>query len=65
MVKLVTACHQLLGTRGNVKDAAGRVWSAADIRDMSAVIMVFTMLFSSLLAAIKLAQTARDSRRVR
>ncbi len=49
----------VLGTRGNVTDAAGHVWSAADIRDVSAAIMVFTMLFSSLLAAIKLAQTAQ------
>ncbi len=49
----------VLGTRGNVTDATGHVWSAADIREMSAAIMVFTMFFSSLLAAIKLAQTAR------
>lgn len=49
----------VIGTQGNVTDATGHVWSAADIREMSAVIMVFTMFFSSLLAAIKLAQTAR------
>lgn len=49
----------LFQTKGTVTDATGHVWSVADIREMSAVIMVFTMFFSSLLAAIKLAQTAQ------
>jgi putative membrane protein len=44
------------GASGEVVDASGHIWRVSDIRAMSAVVMLFTMLFSSALAAIKIAK---------
>ena len=51
----------LLGASGETGDAAGRVWRAADVRAMSAAVMLLTMLFSSVLAAVKLAKQTLGS----
>lgn len=49
----------MLGQSGDVVDAAGQWWRLQDIRGATVVIMVFTMLFTSLLALIRLLDTAR------
>lgn len=53
-----------MGANGEIADAGGQVWHTADIRAMSAIVMLFTMLFSSALAAIKFAKQARGGRRL-
>ena len=45
----------LMGQSGDVADAAGHVWRVRDLRETTVAIMVFTMLFSALLAALRLA----------
>ncbi|MBY6240526.1 carotenoid biosynthesis protein [Methylosinus sp. Sm6] len=47
----------LSGASGEIIDASGRVWRSGDIRAISVVVMLLTMLFSSTLAAIKIART--------
>jgi uncharacterized membrane protein len=45
----------LIGQSGEVVDAANHVWRIGDLRETTVVIMLFTMGFTSLLAALRLA----------
>lgn len=51
-----------LGQSGTVTDAAGTVWQVAAIREATVAIFAFTMLFSALLAALRLVRPAPPSR---
>lgn len=44
----------LLGQSGEVADAAGRVWQIHDLRETTVAVMLFTMFFTALLAALRL-----------
>lgn len=61
-------CHlpPLLDPDAQVTDAGGRSWSAADIRETAAIVALFTMLPTALLALMKLVGTGappvRDAR---
>jgi uncharacterized membrane protein len=46
----------LMAQRGEVIDAAGHTWQIHDVRETTVIIMLFTMLFSALLAALRLLQ---------
>jgi len=48
-----------MGQAGEVVDAAGRTWQVGDLRATTVAVMFFTMLFSGLLAALRLAQDDR------
>jgi len=43
-----------MGQTGEVTDAAGRLWRIQDIREATVAIFVFTMLFTTLLAMLRL-----------
>jgi len=43
-----------------VTDAANHVWRIGDLRETTVVILLFTMVFTSLLAALRLATDASD-----
>jgi hypothetical protein len=43
-----------MGQAGEVADAAGHVWRVRDLRETTVAVMVFTMFFSALLAALRL-----------
>jgi uncharacterized membrane protein len=45
----------LSGQKGDVADAAGHVWRIEDLRETTVAIMLFTMFFTSMLAALRLA----------
>jgi uncharacterized membrane protein len=45
----------LIGQSGEVVDAAGQLWRVGDLRATTVVTMLFTMFFTSLLAALRLA----------
>jgi putative membrane protein len=46
----------LIGQSGEVVvDAANHVWRVGDLRETTVVILLFTMVFTSLLAALRLA----------
>ena len=45
----------LIGQSGEVADAAGHLWSIADLRATTVLTMLVTMFFSSLLAVLRLA----------
>ena len=45
----------LIGQSGEVVDAAGQLWRVGDLRTTTVVTMLFTMFFTSLLAALRLA----------
>jgi uncharacterized membrane protein len=49
-----------IGQSGEVVDAAGHAWRIADIRENAVAIMLFTMLFTATLAALRLYGRARD-----
>jgi putative membrane protein len=51
----------IIGQGGEVADAAGHVWRVADLRGTTVVILLFTMVFTSMLAALRLATDAADS----
>ena len=44
----------LIGHSGEVTDAANHVWRVGDLRETAVVIMLFTMVFTSMLAALRL-----------
>jgi putative membrane protein len=44
----------LTGNSGKVTDAAGHVWEIHDLRETTVAIMLFTMFFTSVLAALRL-----------
>jgi len=46
----------LMGQNGEVADAAGHIWRIRDLRDATVAVMLFTMLFTSMLAALRLAR---------
>jgi putative membrane protein len=45
----------LMGQSGEVADAAGQVWQIHDLRETTVAVMLFTMVFTALLAALRLA----------
>jgi putative membrane protein len=45
----------LLRQSGDVTDASGQVWHVGDVRAATVLVMLFTMFFTSMLAAIRLA----------
>jgi uncharacterized membrane protein len=47
---------------GEVSDAAGHVWRAQNIRESAVITMLFTMVFTSLLAVLRLAADIRRER---
>ena len=50
----------LIGQSGEVTDAANHVWRIEDLRGTTVVILLFTMVFTSVLAALRLATDAAD-----
>jgi len=50
----------LIGQSGEVADAANHVWRIEDLRETTVVILLFTMVFTSLLAALRLATENAD-----
>ena len=52
----------IVGESGEVVDAAGHGWRVADLRGATVVILLFTMVFTSTLAAIRLAMDADERR---
>ena len=50
----------LMGQSGEVADAASHVWRIEDLRETTVVILLFTMVFTSMLAALRLATDAAD-----
>jgi len=50
----------LIGQSGEVVDGANHVWRINDLRETTVVIMLFTMVFTSLLAALRLATENAD-----
>jgi uncharacterized membrane protein len=50
----------IIGQSGEVADAAGHVWRVADLRGTTVVILLFTMVFTSVLAVLRLATDAAD-----
>ena len=45
-----------IGLSGEVADAAGKTWQIHDVRETTVAIMLFTMFFSAILAALHLAK---------
>jgi len=45
----------IMGQSGEVTDAANHVWRVADLRETAVVVLLFTMLFTSMLAGLRLA----------
>jgi putative membrane protein len=45
-----------MGQSGAVLDASGKTWQIHDVRETTVAVMIFTMLFSGLLAALRLAK---------
>jgi hypothetical protein len=43
------------GQSGEVADAANRLWRVEDLRETTVVILLFTMVFTSMLAGLRLA----------
>jgi hypothetical protein len=50
----------LIGQSGEVTDAANHVWRIEDLRETTVVILLFTMVFTSVLAALRLATDTAD-----
>jgi putative membrane protein len=50
----------LIGQSGEVTDAAHHVWRIEDLRETTVVILLFTMVFTSMLAALRLATDTAD-----
>ena len=50
----------LIGQSGDVVDVAGQVWRIHDLRETAVVTMLFTMFFTSMLAALRLATDNAD-----
>jgi uncharacterized membrane protein len=45
----------IMGQTGEVTDAANHVWRVQDVRESAVIVMLFTMFFTSVLAALRLA----------
>ncbi len=50
----------LIGQSGEVADAANHVWRVGDLRETTVVILLFTMVFTSMLAALRLVTDTAD-----
>ncbi len=50
----------LIGQGGDITDAAGNVWRIPDLRETAVVVMLFTMFFTAMLAALRLATDGAD-----
>jgi uncharacterized membrane protein len=50
----------LIGQSGEVVDAANHIWRIGDLRGTTVVILLFTMVFTSMLAALRLTTDAAD-----
>jgi len=48
-----------IGQSGDVADAAGNIWRIHDLRETTVAIMLFTMFFSAILAALHLVKESR------
>ena len=48
-----------MGQSGDVVDAAGKTWQIHDLRETTVVVLLFTMVFTGLLAALRLARSKR------
>jgi putative membrane protein len=48
----------IAGQGGEVSDAAGHIWRIGDLREATVTTMLFTMVFTSMLAALRLASDA-------
>jgi putative membrane protein len=46
----------LMGQSGEVADATGHIWRIQDLRETTVAVMLFTMFFTSVLAALRLAR---------
>jgi uncharacterized membrane protein len=46
----------MMGQTGDVTDAAGHIWKIAELREATVGILMFTMLFTALLSALRLAK---------
>lgn len=46
----------LMGQSGEVADATGHIWRIQDLRETTVAVMLFTMFFTSMLAALRLAR---------
>jgi uncharacterized membrane protein len=57
---LTHATPWIMGQSGEVVDAAGHVWRIGDLRETTVVILLFTMVFTSMLAGLRLATDAAD-----
>ena len=44
----------LMGQSGEVADAAGHVWQIHDLRETRVAVILFTMFFTAMLAALRL-----------
>jgi uncharacterized membrane protein len=49
----------LMGHSGEVADATGHIWLIQDLRETTVAVMLFTMFFTSMLAALRLARDER------
>ena len=52
-----------MGQSGEVVDAAGKTWQVHDVRETTVAIMLFTVFFSALLAALRLVNGNADGER--
>jgi len=50
----------LIGQSGEVADAANHVWRVGDLHETTVVVMLFTMVFTSMLAVLRLARENAD-----
>jgi putative membrane protein len=50
-----------LGQTGEIADGSGYVWRVRDLRETAVAVMLFTMLFTSALAALRQAKQARGN----
>jgi len=50
----------IIGQSGEVTDAASHVWRVADLRGTTVAILLFTMVFTSMLAGLRLATDVVD-----
>jgi uncharacterized membrane protein len=49
----------LIGQSGEVIDSAGHVWQIRDLRETTVAVMLFTMVFSAMLATLRIAKQGR------
>jgi uncharacterized membrane protein len=52
----------IIGQSGEVVDAAGHVWRIGDLRETTVVMLLFTMVFTSMLAGLRLVTDVADRR---